>query len=452
MITNAQPRAQELPKHYTIARREAEILDQVSWSERGLRSEPYWGKLHYISSPRHATEFSFANGLAATTRKQFVRDGALDRSFDQDQPRRPGDRMPVFAYSHAFMASQSGSVLYTVGTTQEPAVHYRTAIGDVELQPWWMTNNCYFTINNMISKHYQDYTASAKEAKVWTMQLRHDVATYYARDRAKDDSTELSSMSEEESYYAILTLSTRQILAANVLTESADNATGATIFQKEISSDGKVNTVDVIYPALPFWLYANPELLRLLLKPIFEFQESGLYHEQYAMHDIGRFYPDAIGYFSSSIPGEWGEEAMPVEESANMIILAYSYFMATNNTEYLATHFDILKRWTVYVIEKSLYPEHQTTTGIVAINCMGGIASALGDITLATRYVTLAYDYYELWAASSIDTTNTHTLLAYQLPNSYSILYNIYPALLFNLRSIPKSLFLMESAFYPTVA
>jgi hypothetical protein len=170
-------------------------------------------------------------------------------------------------------------------------------------------------------------------------------------------------MSEEESYYAILTLSTRQILAANVLTESADNATGATIFQKEISSDGKVNTVDVIYPALPFWLYANPELLRLLLKPIFEFQESGLYHEQYAMHDIGRFYPDAIGYFSSSIPGEWGEEAMPVEESANMIILAYSYFMATNNTEYLATHFDILKRWTVYVIEKSLYPEHQTTTG-----------------------------------------------------------------------------------------
>jgi hypothetical protein len=378
MITNAQPRAQELPKHYTIgefierrtclvriwlARREAEILDQVSWSERGLGSEPYWGKLHYISSPRHATEFSFANGLAATTRKQFVRDGALDRSFDQDQPRRPGDRMPVFAYSHAFMASQSGSVLYTVGTTQEPAVHYRTAIGDVELQPWWMTNNCYFTINNMISKHYQDYTASAKEAKVWTMQLRHDVATYYARDRAKDDSTEISSMSEEESYYAILTLSTRQILAANVLTESADNATGVTIFQKEISSDGKVNTVDVIYPALPFWLYANPELLSLLLKPIFEFQESGLYHEQYAMHDIGRFYPDAIGYFSSSIPGEWGEEAMPVEESANMIILAYSYFMATNNTEYLATHFDILKRWTVYVIEKSLYPEHQTTTG-----------------------------------------------------------------------------------------
>ena len=93
-----------------------------------------------------------------------------------------------------------------------------------------MTNNCYLTINNMISKHYKGYTASAKEAKVWTMQLRHDAAPYYAKDRAKDDSTEVSSMSEEESYYAILTLSTRQVLAVNVLTESADNATGATIF------------------------------------------------------------------------------------------------------------------------------------------------------------------------------------------------------------------------------
>ena len=34
--------------------------------------------------------------------------------------------------------------------------------------------------------------------------------------------------------------------------------------------------------------------------------------------------------------------------------------------------------------------------GIVAINCMGGIAGALGDTSLAARYVTLAYDYYDL--------------------------------------------------------
>jgi hypothetical protein len=335
----------------------------MSWSDRGRKQEPYWGKLHYVSSPSIGAELDFANGLADTIRRQFIRDGRLDRTFDHDQPRRPDDRVPVFAFSHGFPPSQSGSVLYTVGTTQEPAVNYRTASGDVELQPYWITPNCYTSINALIITHYQDYSAAAKEAKLWTMQLRHDVALYYARDKTTNTPADISSLSEEDSYYAILALSTRQILAANVLTESADNTTEPTVFQKEISSDGKVNTVDVIYPALPFWLYANPSLLRLLLKPIFEFQESGLYHERYAMHDIGRFYPNAIGYYSSSIPGEDGEEAMPVEESANMVILAYSYYMATNDSAFLASHFDILKRWTQYLIEKCLYPEHQTTTG-----------------------------------------------------------------------------------------
>jgi hypothetical protein len=36
-------------------------------------------------------------------------------------------------------------------------------------------------------------------------------------------------------------------------------------FIKEISSDGDVSTVDVIYPAAPFFLYFNPELLRQLM-------------------------------------------------------------------------------------------------------------------------------------------------------------------------------------------
>ena len=40
------------------------------------------------------------------------------------------------------------------------------------------------------------------------------------------------------------------------------------MFQKEISSDGNVNTVDVMYPAKPFFLYSNSELLTFNLEPI----------------------------------------------------------------------------------------------------------------------------------------------------------------------------------------
>jgi hypothetical protein len=195
------------------------------------------------------------------------------------------------------------------------------------------------------------------------------VATYYTDEREVEAARLFPSaapdVSEEEPYYAILTLSGRQIMAAGVPTESQSNITEAILFQKEISSDGKANTVDVIYLALLFWFYANPELLRLLLAPVFELQEAGLFHEKHAMHDIGRFYPNVMGYNKSRDDpyDPYGEEAMPVEESANMVILAYAYYQATNDTDYLRAHFRILTQWTEYLVANCLYPADQVTSG-----------------------------------------------------------------------------------------
>lgn len=64
------------------------------------------------------------------------------------------------------------------------------------------------------------------------------------------------------------------------------------MFQKEISSDGNINTVDVMYPAMPFFLYANPSLLKYNLEPLFQNQEGNFYPNQYSMHDLGSQYVD----------------------------------------------------------------------------------------------------------------------------------------------------------------
>lgn len=257
----------------------------------------------------------------------------------------------------------SGSVLYTVGTTQDPAVNYLTSKGEVELRPWWSSYSCLYTEQMMIGAHYWQYETTQSEAAQWEAQLKADVASYYAAEKSDIDTedTDCSTSSEEESYLAILMLSLRQVLASNVLTFYPDFMRFS-IFQKEISSDGRVNTADVIYPALPFYLYANPEMLRLLLEPVFDFQESGLYQQygKFAMHDIGREYPNAIGY---SKVDDYRDEQMPVEESANMIIMAYAYYKASLNATYLESHYPILHQWAEYLVEHSLYPEHQTTTG-----------------------------------------------------------------------------------------
>lgn len=82
-------------------------------------------------------------------------------------------------------------------------------------------------------------------------------------------------------------------MGAYVLTERPANTASNTygdpsqplMFQKEISSDGNVNTVNVMYPAMPFFVYANPNLLAYNLEPLFQNQEGHWNQE-------GHFYPN----------------------------------------------------------------------------------------------------------------------------------------------------------------
>ena len=43
---------------------------------------------------------------------------------------------------------------------------------------------------------------------------------------------------------------------------------------KEISSDGDVSTVDVIFPSSPLIIYINPDIFRRLLLPILSYANN----------------------------------------------------------------------------------------------------------------------------------------------------------------------------------
>lgn len=65
---------------------------------------------------------------------------------------------------------------------------------------------------------------------------------------------------------------------------------------KEISSDGDLSTVDVIYPAHPFFIYYNPVMLEYLLLPILAYAANEThsttlnYTLSWAPHHLG-YYP-----------------------------------------------------------------------------------------------------------------------------------------------------------------
>lgn len=58
----------------------------------------------------------------------------------------------------------------------------------------------------------------------------------------------------------------------------------------------------------------NPSWLKLMLDPLYINQESGMWPETYAEHDLG-IYPNATGHQYTS------DEAQPLEECGNMLIM-----------------------------------------------------------------------------------------------------------------------------------
>jgi len=221
-------------------------------------------------------------------------------------------------------------------------------------------------------------------------------------------------------YATITSLSLRQLFGGLQYAGTADKPY---IFLKEISSNSDIQTVDVIFPAIPAILYMNPNLTRYLLDPLFENQESGVYPNKWAIHDLGTF-PVAKGYPAGD------DEPMPLEECGNMIILTLAYAQRTGDTQYLKDHYPRLAQWADFLIQDSLIPANQLSTddfagelanqtnlaikGIIGLKAMSQIANLTGH---QDTYGTTADDYLAKWEQLAVITDPesglSHTTLSY---------------------------------------
>lgn len=91
-----------------------------------------------------------------------------------------------------------------------------------------------------------------------------------------------------EQYAALCSLVTRQVTGSTSQTWSYQQ-NRRQIFMKEISSGGAVSTVDVIFPASPFFLWLYPEMLRDLLIPVLDYANNATtskYNLTWAPHHL----------------------------------------------------------------------------------------------------------------------------------------------------------------------
>ena len=273
-------------------------------------------------------------------------------------------------------------------------------------------------------------------------------------------------------YQTIVTAAARQILAAHKLARTRD---GELLYlSKECHSNGCINTVDVSYPAVPFFLLYRPELVKAMLTGIFTFASMPLWQADYAPHDIGR-YPHADGQVYALIsPAILSRRTvykrrrfsiyeprfqMPVEECGNMLILSCAYADATGDLSQLEENFTLLETWANYLSAQGVQLKNQLCTddfaghseqnvnltikSTVALACFGKICDLLGKKTDArkdARHMALALD-----SNRKADGTLPFSLTD---ADGWSLKYNLIWDRLFAFRLFPEDLYFAESECY----
>ncbi|KAL2860429.1 hypothetical protein BJX68DRAFT_275649 [Aspergillus pseudodeflectus] len=257
-----------------------------------VRDRAEWGTV-YFTGP---ADVQYQSGAGPTVRRTFAARGSLTNVND-DTFRAIRDREPVFAFSKSFVRSKSTpvseSVTFTIALIQDPVVQYAAARGLTMMRPLW--SSWFSSVESLLSFHYRDFSNATLLAANYSLQLADDAYQSGAQD-----------------YVDIVALTARQVMGATTFSGTPEDPI---LFLKEISSNGNFQTIDVIFPSFPFFLYTNPRWLAYLLEPLIEHMLSGQYPNKYAMHDLGTHFPNATGH------PDGRDEYMPVEECGNILIM-----------------------------------------------------------------------------------------------------------------------------------
>lgn len=261
-----------------------------------------------------------------------------------------------------------------------------------------------------------------------------------------------------EKYAELLKLSLRQIMAACKLVIKND---GEILYiTKECLSNGCAATVDVSYPTLPFFLLYNPQLAEAMIKPVFEYSESGKWPYEFAPHDLGT-YPILNGQVYGN--GFKLEMQMPVEECGNMLIMTAAVTKAIGNTKLCKEYGGLLEQWAKYLTKFGADPENQLCTddfaGHLAHNCNLSLKSIFalasyswlcdksGDQSRAEYYLRLAKQTAAEWKEKAANSDGTYRL-TFDKPNTFSMKYNAVWDKIFELNIFSKEMWDKETESY----
>ena len=397
-----------------------------------------WGYLYASAEPGSTTASTF--GEFRTLRAAFLASGTIAEEDDARAGRAL--RMPAFSQGRGLAFTQSlqtGSAPARWSLLVAYDQVWAASYFDRRLRPYWGRNG---------------ESAISLVAKSWA-EREPVLARVLEYDRQL---TERLTQSGGELYARLGALAFRQCLAGHILIEDIDGH--LLHFSKENSSNGSMGTIDVLYPASPFFLLFNPELLEAQLQPVCFYAASGRWPFPFAPHDLGR-YPLANGQNYGG-GDRTTLDQMPVEECGNMLILAAALLKRTGKLDLVSDYFEVLKTWADYLLDHGLDPENQLCTddfaghmphnanlsikAILGVGGFGQICAALGQTADADRYLATARDLVGQWQRKAADAHSYR--LGFDQPGSWSQKYNLIWDRILGLGLFPSEIAETEMAHY----
>jgi hypothetical protein len=407
--------------------------DQRVLNREGDNLRIDWGYF-YLALPDQpgATLATVSNAI-----QSFLASGNLPQSDDMDMPREPRNRAAHLAAAFHVQATPASPVNRHVLLAYDDS--YSIEYLGRKLRPYWRRDGQ--TVAAMLALSEAQYTHLEDVGKHFDAELTSDLTRVGGKD-----------------YAWLATLAYRQTFAAHGFAADVDDT--PMLFPKENFSNGCISTVDVLYPSSPFFLFFNPVLLEAQLKPVLEYSALPRWKFPFAPHDIGT-YPLANGQVYGG--GELTEEnQMPVEESANMLIMMDALGRAQGDQHLAEKYWPQLTKWADYLLTDGLDPANQLSTddfaghlahnanlsikAIEGIDAYAQMATRLGKKDLAGKYSTAAKQMATQWAVMGLD--GDHYKLAFDKPGTWSQKYNLVWDLLLGMDLFPSSVRKTEMAFY----
>ncbi len=390
-----------------------------------------WGHLYLAARASDGPQRVIAP--AETVRAAFAAGRPYPEQDDAAMPRPAGERWPAAAMSLDFGMVGRRPVERTLVLAYDD--QYSVEYFGQRLRPYWRRNG--WEAKDLLVAAFRDFESLRRQSVKFDRELMADL------ERAGG-----------WKYARICALAYRQCWGAQKVAADANGA--PLMFSKENFSNGCMATVDVMYPAAPQHLLFSAALTRATLKPIFDYARSPLWKHPFAPHDLGR-YPLARGQ-------HYGGQ-MPVEESANLILMTAALARAEGRADFAVAHWDLLAKWAEYLKEKGMDPESQLCTddfaghlahnvnlsakAIVALGAFGRLCEMKGDRAGAKTYGDLARRYAAEWMRMADD--GGPYRLAFDKPGTWSQKYNLVWDRVLDLGLFPPEVMRREMDHYRKV-